>query len=121
MTRSARQRKLYAMSIVLAAAPFAFALIRAVKSGYDLRMLWMAFAAFAGATAVMLVGRVRQRGPRGVLGLSVLALAAATLAAGWLAYRLGAKAAAGVWPVAFVLGFCCAGSYALETLSARAE
>ena len=117
MERSPRQRSLYVLSIVFAAAPFAFAVIRALNSRYDHRMLWMAFAAFIGASLVMVLGRARRRRPAGVMALAALALAAATLLAGWTAYRLGATAGAGIWPVSFVLGLCWASSYALDTLS----
>lgn len=117
MKRSPRQRTLYVLSIAFAAAPFVFALIRAFSSRYDLRMLWMAMAAFVGASLVMVVGRARRRQRAGVLGLAAVALIAATLLAGWTAYRLGATAAAGIWPVSFVLGFCWASSYALDALS----
>lgn len=117
MTRSPRQQTLYTLSVVFAAAPIVFALIRATNSHHDLRMLWMAFAALGVVMLVMDLGRARRRTPRGVLGLAVVALVAATVVAAWLAYRLGATAAAGIWPVAFVLSVCWAGSRALDALS----
>ena len=117
MRQSSRQRTLYRLSIVFAAAPFVFALIRAVGSGGDLRMLWMALAALVGTAVIMALGRARRRGPRGIAALSTLALVAATLLAGGTAYRLGATAAAGIWPVAFVLSFCWVASFALGALA----
>jgi hypothetical protein len=120
MRRSPRQHTLSLLSILFAVAPFAFALIRAHSSRNDLRMLWMALASLLVVTPIMLAGKVRRRQPAGVFALVIIALVAATLVAGWLAYRLGATAAAGIWPVSFVLAFCWAMSFALNAL-ARGE
>lgn len=117
MTRSHREQRFHILSILFAMAPIAFALIRAFRSHYDLRMLWMALAAFAGTTMVMTLGRVRRRSTRGVVVLAIVALIVAMLAAGWIAMRLGATAAAGIWPVAFVLSVCWVVSFVLDTLS----
>jgi len=97
------------ISGVLAAAPFAFGAMRYLQTGSDQRMLWMALAAHIGAGVVMLAG-----GRRAGLVLAALALAVATTFAALVAYRLGASAALGVWPVAFVLGFCVTASYAVR-------
>ena len=119
MRRSSRQHTLFFLSIVFAVAPFAFALIRAHSSSRDLRMLWMALASLLVVAPVMLAGKVWRRQPAGVIALAAIALIAATLVAGWIAYRLGATAAAGIWPVSFVLAFCWATSFALNALSGR--
>ena len=122
MKRSHRQQRFYFLSILFAMAPIAFALIRAFRGHYDLRMLWMALASFVGATVVMTLGRVRRRGTRGIAALAIVALIVAMLAAGSIAMRLGATAAAGIWPVSFVLSVCWVVSYVLDTLSRpRAE
>ena len=117
MTRSHREQRFHILSILFAMAPIAFALIRAFRSHYDLRMLWMALAAFVGATLVMTLGGVRRRGTRGIVVLGIGALIVAMLAAGWIAMRLGATAAAGIWPVSFVLSVCWVASFVLDTLS----
>ena len=121
MIRTPRQQRLRILSVVFAAAPFVFALIRALNARSDLRMLWMALAALLGTSAVMLTGQVRQRAPRAVLSLSAIALLVGTLLAAWTAVRLGATAAAGIWPVSFVLAFCWVASYALDALSRSQE
>lgn len=105
------------LSIALAAAPFAFGLLRAYRTGYDLRMLWMAFASFLGASMVEAIRRACSRTRNHLLALSAVTLIMATLFAGATAFLLGARSAAGVWPVAFVFGVSWAASYALAALS----
>ncbi|HEX5830898.1 MAG TPA: hypothetical protein VFY16_07965 [Gemmatimonadaceae bacterium] len=117
MRESSRRRTLTILSVVFAAAPFTFALIRAFSGRYDLRMLWMAMAALVGAFTVMTLDRARRRGSRGIVALSTLALLAATLLAGVTAYQLGATAAAGIGLVALVLGLCWGASFALNALA----
>jgi hypothetical protein len=104
-------------AIVFAAAPFVFAGIRAANAQHDLRMFWMALAALAGAAAVAALGLPRGPGRRSLLVRSALVLLVATLLAAFTAYRLGATAALGVWPVAFVLAFCWAAAYAIYQLA----
>lgn len=116
MRRSAREQLLYVLSILAALAPIAFALIRAV-SAHDLRLLWMAIAAFVGATAVMLVGKVRSRTLRVVIPLAAAALVVATLLSGVTAMMLGATAAPGIWLMSFVLGLCWTAACAFNMLS----
>ena len=72
MIRSSRQRRLALLSVGFAVLPLLFALIRAVSANYDLRMLWMAFASFVGATLVMRVGGARKRRPKVVIALDML-------------------------------------------------
>jgi len=117
ITRTPRQQRLRILSIIFAAAPFAFSLMRALNARSDLRMMWMALASLVGASAVMVIGGVRRRVPRSIFSLSVLAMLVAILLAGWTAIRLGATAAAGIWPVSFVLSFCWVASYALDALA----
>lgn len=117
MQRSPRQRALYLLALAFAAAPVAFALVRAFRTGSDLRMLWMAMAAFIGASAVMKVGKPRDRSSRGLLLLAGAAMLLGMLLAGGTALLAGARAAAGIWPVAFVLAFCWSASYAFDALS----
>lgn len=117
MRRSPAQRRVHVLSIVFAILPIGFSIIRAASAHMDLRMLWMAFASLLGAGVVMVIGRARDRTTAAVLTLSVVALVAAMLLAGWTAMRLGATAAAGIWPVAFVLSFCWVASFALDAFS----
>jgi hypothetical protein len=116
MKRSARQRAIYALSILFALAPFAFGLIRATEAR-DPRLLWMAVAAFLGAALIRMFAKDRSRKPNAILALSAVTLVVAAVLAASVAYLLGATAVAGIWPVAFVLGLCLAASYALYARS----
>jgi hypothetical protein len=77
----------------------------------------MAFASFLGAAVVIVVGKSRNRKPKGVLAPSALVLIIATLLAGLVAFLLGAKSFAGAGIVALAFGLCWAASYALNALS----
>jgi hypothetical protein len=116
MKRSPREQLIYFVSILLAAAPFAFGLIRAFSTGSDFRYLWLAIAAFLGATAVMAGGKARSRKPSALFALWAVALVIATLLAGTVAALLGNRAPV-VWLVAFFFGFCCSAGSALYALS----
>jgi len=115
MKRSPRELLIFFLSILFAAIPFAFGLIRAVSTGYDVRYLWMALASLLGA--VIAVRTARNRKPTGTLALSALVLVIATLLAGIAAFLLGAKSVAAAGIVAFAFGFCWAASYAFYALS----
>lgn len=117
MKRSPRQQRLQLLAILLAIAPIAFSLIRAFRANHDLRMLWMACAALVGAAVVLAVGGASRRSTRDLLQLALVALLAAVLLAGFTAIRLGATAAAGIWPVAFVLSVCWVASCVLAVLT----
>ena len=117
MRRSPRERLIYFLSILFAATPFAFGLIRAVSTGYDVRYLWLALASSLGAAGVIAVGKSRGRKPIGTLALSALVLVIATVLAGLAAFLLGAKSVAAAGIVAFAFGFCWAASYAFYALS----
>ena len=115
MRRSPRERLLCFLAILFAAIPFAFGLIRAVSTGYDVRYLWMALASLLGA--VMAVRTTRNRKPTGVLAASAPVLIIATVFAGLAAFLLGARSVAAAGIVAFAFGFCWVASYALNALS----
>jgi CHASE2 domain-containing sensor protein len=115
MRRSPREWLFYFLSILFAAIPFAFGLIRAVSTGYDVRYLWMALASLLGA---VIAGRTAStRKPIGVLALSAPVLIVATVVAGLAAFLLGARSVAAAGIVALAFGFCWAASYALYALS----
>ena len=115
MRRSPEEWLLYSLSILFAAIPFAFGLIRAVSTGYDVRYLWMALASLLGA--VIAVGTARNRKPTGILALSALVLVIATVLAGLVAFLLGARSVVAAGIVALAFGFCGAASYTLYALS----
>ena len=117
MQRSPRQLTLRILAILFAIAPIAFSLIRASRANHDLRMLWMACAALVGTAVVLAVGGAPRRSTRELLPLALVALLVAVLLAGFTAMRLGATAAAGIWPVAFVLSACWVASCVLHASS----
>jgi hypothetical protein len=105
------------LSILFAAAPFCFGLLRYVGTRHDPRGLWMALASFVGAAAVVAIGRARTRVPSGVGAFSAVILVVATLFAAATGYLTGAGRGAGLWMVAFVIGICWAASFVFYTLS----
>jgi hypothetical protein len=107
----------YLLSILFAAAPLAFGVIRAVRSGNDVRYLWLAIAALLGAAVVMAVGKARSQELNVVLMLTVVAWIVATLLAVLTVRLLGVTMAPIGWVVAFVFGGCCAISRALDAFS----
>jgi hypothetical protein len=115
--RSLQQQGMYILSIFFAIAPFALGLIRAFQTGWDLRILLVAFASLLGALVVRVIAKTRSRNQNSVLMLSVLTFTLSALFAGLTAYLLGATAAAGVWGVAFVLAFCWTASFVLYSYS----
>jgi hypothetical protein len=100
------------LALLFAAAPFVFATMRAVSTGSDLRMLWMACAALLGAAVVLGVSKAR-----GSRVTSVAIFIVGTLLAVLTGYLLGATAFAGIVPVSVVLAFCFAASHALAMRS----
>lgn len=121
MTRSPREQKLHVLSMGFAALPFLFGLFRAVSSQHDLRMLWMAFASFLGAFAVVAIVKARSQSSSGITAPSIAAAVSATLLAGGTAFLLGARAGPGAWMVAAVFGLCWGASYALDAMSRPRE
>lgn len=121
MKRSPREQIIYLLSILFAIAPFVAGIFRAISTGKDLRLLWMAFAAALGTTAVIAVMNARGGRSNSVLTRSIFVLAVATLAAGAVGFLLGATAGPGVWMVAVVLGLFLAASCALYALSRPAS
>ncbi len=118
MTASARQRVFGVLAMAFALAPFAFGSTRAIQTGSDYRMLWMAVASAIGALVLGAFG-ARRKGSL-ALGFVILTLIVSTLLAGLTGYMLGATSGPGVWMVAFVLGLCWAISLILFSLSRSA-
>lgn len=117
MRRSPGQLIFLGLSILFGAIPFAFAIVRALQTGSDLRYVWVALGSFAGAAAVMAIGRARQRTPGVVLALAVVALIVATVLGGAVAFAVGARSLVAVGVVAVGFGGCHAASLALYSLS----
>jgi hypothetical protein len=117
MRRSPRQLTIFLLSILFAAAPFAFALIRALSTGYDLRLFWMAFASLLGSAVVIGTGKARSRKLSRIFAMSAVVLVIAALFAVFAAWLLWSLASVGVWLFAIVFGVCWAASYALHAVS----
>lgn len=106
MKRSARQQAALVLSLAAAAVPIAFASMRALQTGTDLRAVWMALASFLGAALVVAVARARQRTATSLFMSSVAILVVASLLAALTARLLGATAPFGIWAVAIAFGSC---------------
>jgi hypothetical protein len=121
MTGRARQPGLFFLSILLAAVPFVFALIRAIQTGTDFRYLWMAIAAFIGAALVMVIGKARDQTQNVVLQLSAIAFLTSTLVAGLTGRLLGARSITGILVVCVAFGLFSAAGQSLYALSRPRE
>ena len=118
MNRSARRWSLHVLSDGFAALPFAFAAIRAAATGgKDLRYVWVALAALAGAAIVVAVaGRHgKSLGAVGVLFAAILV--SSTLLAIVAALLLGTVLGVGILVVAFSFGLCFAAGGLLHVLA----
>jgi hypothetical protein len=117
MKRALHGRRFYALSICVAAVPFAFALVRAVRTGYDLRYSWVALASLLGAMATMSVGRANTRRPIPVVALAAGVFVIATLLAVLAALLIGTTLGLGVIAVGSAFGFCFAIGALLHVLA----
>lgn len=96
-------------SALFAILPFGFALMRAAETGgEDLRYIWVAFAAFAGAVVRMAIAARGggRRMTRGTLASGIFL--SATLFAIVAAWLLGATSGPAVFLVGAAFGFCFA-------------
>jgi hypothetical protein len=110
-------RMMIAASVVCAAVPVMFGLIRAATTGGDVRYLWLAGAAILGSMAVMLLWRGPADSAPVSLGRALGAVAAGTLCAAATAVLIGAKAGPGVAIVALAFGLCTGTSAVFATLA----
>lgn len=117
MKRDLQSRRLFVLSIFIAALPFAFGLVRAVRTGYDLRYFWVALASLIGAMATISVGSVHTRRPIAVVTLVSVVFAIATLLAVLAATLIGTTFGLGIIAVASAFGFCFAVGGLLHLLS----
>jgi len=105
------------LSILCAALPFGFGLIRAVQTGNDLRYLWVALAALCGAPLVMRVGSMPGTAPNRPLARSVTVFFASSFLAVLIALLLGTRLGPGILVVASAFGFCFAAATLLYVVS----
>ena len=96
-------RKHQSLAILAAATPFAFALVRAVRTGNDLRYLWVALGSLGGAAVTTAVAR---RLSPALVATSVFVTS--TLFAVLTALLLGTKLGPGILVVASGFGVCFA-------------
>src|SRR3954468_21516195 len=109
MTRSVPARwRLRGLSVPFTAVPFAFGLIRAVRTGYDFRYLWMAFASLIGAAGIIAISRGSRRPVPIAFALSAAAFVSSTLLAMVAAMLLGTRMGPGMLVVAASFGLCFA-------------
>ena len=106
MPRTGRQKMQFVLAILFAAVPLAFALIRAIVTGSDLRALWMAAATFPATSLITAIWK--RRSGSASLAFGVVLFTVCTLLAAAVATLFGAHAAFGVWAVAIAFGFCVA-------------
>ena len=103
------------LSILFGGVPFAFALVRAVRTGDDLRYLWVAFVALLGAAIAMAMRKAQRM--RTSLRLGLTAFVLATLFATAAASLLGTQFGPGLLLVASGYGACLAASCAFYALA----
>jgi hypothetical protein len=93
-----------APSIVAAGVPFAFALIRAVTTGTDLRYFWVALASLVGAVATVAAVRAYDR-PVATIALASALFIVATFFAVAAAVLIGTVLGLGILVVGAAFGF----------------
>ena len=107
------------LSILFGAVPFAFALVRAVRTGDDFRYLWVAFGALLGAAIAVAMRNAHYT--RTSVGLGVTAFVLATLFATAAALFLGTQFGPGVLVVGSGFGGCLAASSVLYALGGQTQ
>jgi hypothetical protein len=115
MTPTPRKQGLFILSVLFAAAPFGAGLIRAVQTGSDRRLLWMAAGACIGGVVAILITRSRGRTSLFSQAATAFILSAALTTA--MGYMLGARAGPGTAMIAIVFGLCWGASAVLVNRS----
>jgi hypothetical protein len=117
MKRALQSRWLFVLSIFVAAVPFAFALVRALRTGYDLRYFWVALASLLGAMVTIILGRAHRGRPIAVGALVAGVFVIATLLAVLGALLIGTTFGLGIIAVGTAFGFCFAVGALLHALA----
>ena len=107
-----------ALSLAAAAMPFAFALIRAIRTSWDFRYFLIASAGLLGAAATLAIGRGYADGTRG-FAMTIAAFVAAVLLSVLAAMAIGTRFGLGLLVVAASFAVCFAAA-AFFHLHARA-
>jgi hypothetical protein len=122
MTRSPSRGMLHVLARLFAGAPFLLAFIRvATTQNRDTRLLWLAVASLAGAGIAIVTLKSRRRDRQTVVSSSIIVGASAAVAAVIAAWLLWSMFSVGASMFAIVFGIGWGMSYALDTLSRRAE
>jgi hypothetical protein len=96
--------KRYCWSTLAAAVPFAFALIRALTTGSDVRYLWVALASLVGAAVTAtVVGGLRSNARRLIAAPAIFVFA--TFMAVAAALVIGTRLGLGILIVGAAFGF----------------
>jgi hypothetical protein len=98
------------LSAAAAGAPFAFALIRAARTGDDFRYFWVAAAAFVGGLLATAVGKPYARTAPALFGLILVVATTFAVAAALL---IGTVLGPGILVVGLSFGLCFAVSSVL--------
>lgn len=106
MKRTSREMLFYVAGLVLIALPFAFGTLRASQSGTDFRYLWVAISAFVGSSVVIAIGKSQSKTSSVTIGIALIALVVATIAAVLGAKFITHTQSAAAWMVALFFGFC---------------
>lgn len=113
------RRMLFLLSILFAALPPVFGVVRALTTGSDARYLWVAFATCVGAAAVMVVGKGRGRAGRSLATLLAMSFVCAVLLGLVMARLFGVRFNVGMLIVVVAFSICWVASWALDSLSIR--
>lgn len=105
------------VALLVTAVPFGFAIIRAFRTGSDLRYLWMAVASFVAVTLVMVMTKAKSRSRAEVLSVSIIASIVGAAVTAIVAKLLGATAVSGVALVALSFAVLTAVGEALYILA----
>jgi hypothetical protein len=110
-------RLLRIASVLLGAVPVAFGVARAVRTGSDLRYLWLAGAALVGSMVAMTLGRDSRAPARVSPARALAAVTAGAVSAAAIAFLMGTTAGPGIAIVAIAFGLCTGTSVVLATLA----
>ena len=117
MKRSPKQRFSFVAAGILGIAPLALGLFRAITTGDDYRMFWMALAVTIFAAGVLGAAVGRRRSLYAALVQAMVILIVSTLLAASLGWMLGAQSLVAVGGVAFGFGLLLATASYLVAIS----
>ena len=117
MKRSPKQQFSFVAAGILGIAPLALGLFRAITTGDDYRMFWMALAVTIFAAGVLGAAVGRRRSLHAALVQAMVILIVSTLLAASLGWMLGAQSLVSVGGVAFGFGLLLATASYLVAIS----